>query len=320
MAEFKIHINDANTAADGIDLLGKDLQSYPSQLSEILAALKRNETSSFMPIYTKLKEINDAVLEEASRMDTLENALRHITAIYSDSERRNLNSIDSEVLHSSNGGQSGITDEDTRNFFQRFWEWIKSIFNWNEKPEEAPLEITRQQEKEHDLYMQNQIFALLNTQEYSKNTWSNASIEQRKEILTKYLTELSVIYGVTVSSNINFYSGPNSERGSYSHSRRLVSINENYLTRKDSYQIMQTIVHEMRHAYQHAAVDDPDSYEVSAETIAQWKSNFSNYKSTSDGSTTYAEYVSQPVEYDAKNFAKQFTDLSGAKPTYTGSW
>ena len=56
------------------------------------------------------------------------------------------------------------------------------------------------------------------------------------------------------------------------------------------------------------------------ETIRQWKNNFSNYKSTSDGHTTYSEYVSQPVEYDAKNFAKQFTDLSGAKPTYTGSW
>lgn len=168
--------------------------------------------------------------------------------------------------------------------------------------------------------MQAQIFALLDTQEYNKNTWNKASIEERKNILTKYLAELSIIYGVTVSSSINFYSGSNSDRGSYAHSKRLVSINEKYLTRADSYQIMQTVVHEMRHAYQHAAVDNPDSYEVSMETIKQWKNNFSNYKSTSDGHTTYSEYVSQPVEYDAKNFAKQFTDLSGAKPTYTGSW
>lgn len=320
MAKFQIQIDNTVLATDGIGTLGKNLQSYSNSLVDVLIALEKDETTSFAPIYGKLKGINAILLEEAAKMESLEKALRHIITNYSDSEKQNLNFPCSEELISANTREHGVVDEDTRNFFQRFWDWVKKIFNWNEKPEEKPLEITRQQEKEHDLYMQNRIFALLDTQAYNKTTWNKASIEQRKDILTKYLADLSAIYGVTVLSSINFYLGPSSERGSYAHSQKLVSINENYLTRTDSYQIMQTVVHEMRHAYQHAAVDDPDSYEVSMETIEQWKNNFSNYISTRDGKTSYSEYVSQPVEYDAKNFAKQFTDLSGAKPTYTGSW
>lgn len=320
MAKFQIQIDNTVLATDGIGALGKNLQSYSNSLVDVLIALEKDETTSFAPIYGKLKGINAILLEEAAKMESLEKALRHIITNYSDSEKQNLNFPCSEELISANTREHGVVDEDTRNFFQRFWDWVKKIFNWNEKPEEKPLEITRQQEKEHDLYMQNRIFALLDTQAYNKTTWNKASIEQRKDILTKYLADLSAICGVTVLSSINFYLGPSSERGSYAHSQKLVSINENYLTRTDSYQIMQTVVHEMRHAYQHAAVDDPDSYEVSMETIEQWKNNFSNYISTRDGKTSYSEYVSQPVEYDAKNFAKQFTDLSGAKPTYTGSW
>ena len=320
MVQFRIQIDKAVCVAENITAFGGNLHSYSRQLTDVLAALKRDDAISSMPVCSRLKAVNAVVLEEAAKMESLEKALRHIVTAYSDSERQNLNFLGSKESHGINATGHDVSDRDVKKFFHRFFDWLKKIFQWNEKPKEGPLEITRQQEKQHDLYMQAQIFALLDTQEYNKNTWNKASIEERKNILTKYLAELSIIYGVTVSSSINFYSGSNSERGSYAHSKRLVSINEKYLTRADSYQIMQTVVHEMRHAYQHAAVDNPDSYEVSRETIRQWKNNFSNYKSTSDGHTTYSEYVSQPVEYDAKNFAKQFTDLSGAKPTYTGSW
>ena len=34
----------------------------------------------------------------------------------------------------------------------------------------------------------------------------------------------------------------------------------------------------------------------------------------------YKRYVSQPVEWDAKNFAKQTNDVRNADSTYRGSW
>ena len=59
------------------------------------------------------------------------------------------------------------------------------------------------------------------------------------------------------------------------------------------------------------------------DTINAWKENFSpgNYKSVSEG-FSFAEYVSQPVEWDAKNFAMQYDDLrgNGIVPVHTGSW
>ena len=317
MAEFEIHTREALSAADKINLLSNDMNHYPEQVTSAINALTRNKTVSFIPICEQLRVVNDALLEEAAKMHSLEKALRYIVSTYSNSEKHNSN-----FKGSASSDKPVVAKEDkfNKNIFQRFLDWIKSIFNWKEEPKEEPISITRQQEKTHNLNMQNEIFALLDSPPYNKTVWNQSTIEQRKDILTKYLAELALIYGVTVSSNINFYSGNLSMRGSYSHSRRLVSINEQYLTRSDSYQIMQTMIHEMRHAYQHAAVDDPSSYEVSAETISQWKNNFAYYKSTDDGKTTYSQYVSQPVEYDAKNFAKQYTDLASAKPEYKGSW
>lgn len=320
MAEFKFQIEQASSAADRIHTLENDMRAYPDQITNAVSTLKQNQASSFSPVYRKLHSIRADVLEQAAKMDTLEQALWHIITEYTNAEKQNMGLLDAGSWAGNWVSGGDTLDENEKNIFQRFLEWIKKIFNWTEQPEEEPIAITRQQEKEYDLYMQNEIFALLNTPEYSKSTWNKASVDERKAILNRYLADLAKIYGVSVSSKVNFYQTSASTRGTYSHSRREVSINENYLTRPDSYQIMQTMIHEMRHAYQHSAVDDPDSYEVSAETIQQWKSNFSNYKNTSDGKTTYSEYVSQPVEYDAKNFAKQYTDLSNAKPTYTGSW
>ena len=81
---------------------------------------------------------------------------------------------------------------------------------------------------------------------------------------------------------------------------------------------MQTLIHEMRHAYQYSAMDHPESFKVSKETLTQWKNNFNNYR---DADTFgYNSYVTQPIEYDAKNFARQYSDVDGYKADYGGSW
>ena len=101
--------------------------------------------------------------------------------------------------------------------------------------------------------------------------------------------------------------------GQYSHSKRTVSINEWVIeTRRDSYSLMKTVVHEMRHAYQHSACDNPDQFIVSEETIQKWQNSFDNYKSQSgfmstgmNESEAFRAYRNQAVEADARNFAKQ---------------
>ena len=78
------------------------------------------------------------------------------------------------------------------------------------------------------------------------------------------------------------------------------------------------MIHEMRHAYQHAVVDNPDQYKVSAETRQEWADNFNDYKNAKKYG--YKTYVEQPIEYDAKRFAGQYNDIKGYTPTYGGTW
>ncbi|WP_298069902.1 hypothetical protein [uncultured Mailhella sp.] len=315
MARLEIHFKEAFSVADEIDSLGKDISRCSDQVSTVLKNLKRYRSAAFTPLYVRLQTVNDALLEEAAKMDSLEDALRHIINTYSNSENRILEFLGAGSSEKTTNAEDNEADE---SIFKRFIDWIKSLFGWKEETKEEPLSITREQEKEHDLYMQNEIFALLETPAYNKETWSRATVEQRKDILQNYLAELSTIYGVKISSEIDFCHLGTSTRGQYSPNSKQVTINEDYLSRTDSYQIMQTMIHEMRHAYQYAAVEDPGSYNVSAETIEQWKNNFApgNYYSGDD----YSRYVSQPIEYDAKNFAKQYNDLARAKPEYKGSW
>ena len=199
---------------------------------------------------------------------------------------------------------------------------VNTLNEFSEYKDDCSNEIMDNIEKKNDLYMQDQIFDLLDTEEYNKQTWLKASEKEKRQILISLYKKLIKIYGVDTAENLVFSKDlDDTTRGQYSHSTKTVTINQKYLSKADSYQVVYTMIHEMRHAYQHAAVDNPEKYKVSEETIRQWKHNQipRNYKSTKKG-YTYPEYVSQPIEYDAKNFAKQSSDLSGANPEYKGSW
>ena len=102
--------------------------------------------------------------------------------------------------------------------------------------------------------------------------------------------------------------------GQYSHDDRTVHLNREVLSQSSasSYRLMSTVVHELRHAYQHAAVDNPSQYQVSQETINSWKRSFATYRST-DGfiasglspEDAFDAYRNQAVERDARWFAGQ---------------
>ena len=66
---------------------------------------------------------------------------------------------------------------------------------------------------------------------------------------------------------------------------------------------MTTVVHELRHAYQHAAIDDPERYQVSQETIDAWKESFATY--AQEKAKGYQSYRNIIVEKDARKFAGQ---------------
>ncbi len=316
----KFYIDRAKTANAGQSLSEyySILENNSGQVKETISSLKDMQGTSMALICNNLENISDEILTEAASMKSLSEALQVIIDTYFRTEQ-SLTSNNSIIIEDRKGSGEGSIDI-IGILIKKLLEYLKEVFHWGETTED-PKTITREEERAHDLYMQNEIFSLLENKEFSKKTWEKATIEERKEILKSFMNRVAAVYGVSVVSTINFFSaGPNS-RGYYTHDNRTVSINEEYLSRRDSYQIMNTVIHELRHAYQHSAVDDPSSYNVSPETIRIWEHNLKpeNYKSTSKG-YTYEEYVSQPVEWDAKNFAKQYSDLTNANPEYVGSW
>lgn len=181
-------------------------------------------------------------------------------------------------------------------------------------------EITRKMEKVHDIKLRNQAHDYLKKERYSRERWESLSVEQKKGALAAMVGDLNNLLGTNVSSIIDFYHDEaKRSRGQYVHGEKKIRINECYLLGDTSWRIYQTVIHEMRHAYQHYAIENPDKVNVSKETIAKWKENFDNYKSPKTG-CSFEEYISQPIEWDAKNFANQVAELVGSHPDYSGSW
>lgn len=129
MAQFRIQIDKAVCVAENITAFGGNLHSYSRQLADVLAALKRDDAISSMPVCSRLKAVNAVVLEEAAKMESLEKALRHIVTAYSDSERQNLNFFGSKESHGINATGHDVSDRDVKKFFHRFFIGSRKSFN-----------------------------------------------------------------------------------------------------------------------------------------------------------------------------------------------
>lgn len=306
MRNINVDIQKCNSLISEIESIKTSLDNCASDLKkENLELLKVK--SIYTPIISnKIINAHSKMLDEAAKASSLSKALSEVMQSYNDCERFILNS-------GQEMKQVSFVDSPSEMF--AFWlgQRIKKFLGWKETDED------RKNERENDLYMQKAIFEELNNEKYSKETWEKASLEERKAIIKAFMIDIAVIYGVIINTNVGFFNENSGTRGYYDSSSNRVFINEKTLNNKDSYKVFQTMIHEMRHAYQAASVKDPNSYVVSEETIEQWKNNFEDYKSVDNG-YSYEEYVSQPIEYDAKNFAKQYSDLDNADPEYRGSW
>jgi Zn-dependent peptidase ImmA (M78 family) len=94
------------------------------------------------------------------------------------------------------------------------------------------------------------------------------------------------------------------EYGSYSPSTNTIEINENMLG--DSAEAVDTVAHEMWHAYQQQCALDPTS-----ERGCEYQEGFDNYISPE---YDFEGYQNQMVEAEAREFAQGFRDrLAGTK-------
>lgn len=92
--------------------------------------------------------------------------------------------------------------------------------------------------------------------------------------------------------------------------------------------VLLELIHEARHAYQREAVDNPSKHMVTAGTLEEWEYNLAHYINLLANESNKAEYVAQPIEFDANCFAglvvlvneALVAHMSGSVNIYFGTW
>lgn len=129
------------------------------------------------------------------------------------------------------------------------------------------------------------------------------SLEDRKRYFEKVLLP-KIADAMDVKPEFLGWFRDESTVGFYAEESKGIALNELFLTTDDEYvlnYIINTVIHECKHAMQWDAVSGRDTHGYSAQLIAQWKRNFDDYiqpRESDEG------YVKQPVEWDASSFAE----------------
>ena len=122
--------------------------------------------------------------------------------------------------------------------------------------------------------------------------------EQREKVFREFATRLLELYGLT-DVKVAFEHLDKSYAGCYSFDRKTLSVNVSYLTLNNPVLLLDavdTVLHESRHALQHAAMYGHNPLGFDEETIKSWIKNMKNYIRLENDPKGYRE---QPVEKDA---------------------
>lgn len=151
--------------------------------------------------------------------------------------------------------------------------------------------------------------------------WCKLTLEQKKDVLNRIEQNVAAIEH-RPALRVDIEEMKPKTLGYQSASQHKIALNSLYVNSNNPNvhrEVIDTILHEGRHAYQHYNVDVKCIHESAAE-VSTWRENFYNpeykyYQSTgqkimiryNDGSVHNVDfrlYYHQPVETDARNFAK----------------
>jgi len=191
--------------------------------------------------------------------------------------------------------------------------------DWGFPPDSQDASLLLQKFNDH--VMMTRIENVNQRPEFSFANWENATLAERQTLLQNYMNALTSIKGVDINQSINFFSTPPNAQGlitfgTYNHSQALVSVNswvlENHNTETAHERMLETIRHELRHAFQASTIENPDNFHVSNSTVDAWQSNYPGLggtyiqpgaeRSDGNGHYTWQDYANQPIETDAFAF------------------
>lgn len=139
--------------------------------------------------------------------------------------------------------------------------------------------------------------------------WSQLNQEQKLEVIQtieNHEAEINNRSACPVEGKFLYTGNDGVVLGQYDKETRSIYINDSQLSPDSKYgqtstQMIQTVLHEGRHSYQHQSVEGkvehPDKHEVEV-----WKENFDKYISFKEDPKGY---FSQPIEVDARTYSAE---------------
>lgn len=140
---------------------------------------------------------------------------------------------------------------------------------------------------------------------FGASSWEKMTDSERIDAITELAAVIRKKLGLEEEPEIQFYNGRDGSCGAYLPGENKVEINKN--TMDNPKEVVDTVAHEMRHAYQHQRAGLQETWK---DTL--YKLNFENYISPiplADGKYLFfTDYQDQLVEAEARAFANIFTD------------
>ena len=164
----------------------------------------------------------------------------------------------------------------------------------------TPLELSRTHDVIDDVEMKKECIGIVK-EFYGKEldlSFADKGLEGRCEIATDFYKEVKQSMGI--DAELSFVSKSPNELGGYNPKTNCIELNSNYLEKADCEDLLNTILHESRHAFQDKCIQSPDSVTVKNNVIDVWKDNFQNYISPCHD---FEAYENQEIEKDANYYA-----------------
>lgn len=134
---------------------------------------------------------------------------------------------------------------------------------------------------------------------FEQSNWDNMSLEQKKEAVEDLRDSVAEDLGLQEKPDVKYYNNEDDgDFGGYSPSENAIYINEYNMG--DAKETADTIAHESRHCWQHEVAENSDNPQAQ-----EFKENFDDYIRPEDD---YRGYRNQPVEADARDYARNITD------------
>ena len=180
----------------------------------------------------------------------------------------------------------------------------------------ANAEKKYQQYRLHDAAMANAVRLAVNQH---RSEWDGADKKKRMEIVERSVRQINAIQGTHVEfrrdllARLRYF---NTDMvGEYRRNENTITIDPDRVENGRYIAVMSTIVHEMRHAYQHSVVSGQNEAEVPESVRRGWARNFAVYQDgpepgAGNYDTLLQQYMRQPLELDAYSWERTVV-LSG---------